>query len=95
MRERSSNKDSFARGADYLAIPLSGVMTFFVGPQLYQATVTYIAAYAASEFGNGWVWFFKFLWVICCAVGSFGLCLMLLAVTLRLGLAKIASLLAR
>lgn len=88
-------KSAFDRGSDLLATVLGAVLTFFAGPPLYSRTVSFATDYAAREIGTGWDWLVIAFWVLACGVGTFGLCSMMLALTLRVVFAKLASLIFR
>jgi membrane protein insertase Oxa1/YidC/SpoIIIJ len=91
-RSRLSGKSAFERGSDLFALPLAGTLTLFAGPAFYDLTAASISTYAASQFGEGWAALIWFLWMLGCAVGTFGFCLMLVAVTVKFGFAKIGKL---
>lgn len=91
-RSRLSGKDAFERGLNLFALPLAGTLTLFAGPAFYDLTATSIGDYATDRFGKGWAALIWFLWMLGCAVGTFGFCLMLVAVTVKFGFAKIGKL---
>ena len=88
---KKSGKTAFERGADLLAMVLAGVLTFLAGPGFFKFSVDFIVGYAGSEFGTGWEPLVEFAWVLCCAIGVFGFSLMFVAVTVRLGMAKLGK----
>jgi len=91
-RSRLSGKSAFERGLNLFALPLAGTLTLFAGPAFYRLTTAAISDYAAEQFGEGWAMLIWLLWLIACGVGTFGFSLMLVAVTVKFGLARLGKL---
>jgi hypothetical protein len=88
----SSGKSAFERGADFFALPMAGALTFFIGPQFYSFSEPFVSDYAAENFGAGWAGPAGLLWGVGAYTSTFGFSLMLVAITARLGFAKLAKL---
>ncbi|MCP1469480.1 membrane protein insertase Oxa1/YidC/SpoIIIJ [Sphingobium sp. OAS761] len=86
----SSGKSAFKRGGDLFEYAAGGLLAFFMGPLLFEFTQGFVLSYAAEKYGEAWSGFFWFLWVIGSAVGSFGLSVMIMAMTVHVGLMKIS-----
>jgi hypothetical protein len=90
-KPKSSSKDAFTRGVDIFSVVLSIVLTALFAGQFYHLTERGFVGFAGDQYGDGWQPFFRFLWMLCSGAGTFSLCLALIAMTLRMGAAKLAG----
>lgn len=86
----SSGKSAFKRGGDLFEYAAGGLLAFFTAPLLFEFTQDFVTGYASEKYGPAWRGFFWFLWLIGCGVGSFGLSVMIMAMTVHVGLMKIS-----
>lgn len=91
----ANGKDSFAKGSDLLSLVGGLVLTFFVAPLVYHASVDWAQGFAFANYGRGWDWIVALLWGLGCGFVTFAASQMLLAATFRLGLARLTSLIFR
>lgn len=90
-----TGKGSFQAGGDLLASAAAVGGAFYLAPQLYHLSIHPALNYAGREFGYGWDWALTPVWFVGCVIATFGFCQMVTALTLKLGLAKAASLIFR
>lgn len=87
----SRNRDAFSRGADLLATVAGFALTFITAPPVYRASIDWARFYTIENLGSDWLWLVPFLWGLGCAVIVFAIVRMVLAATVRLGFAALAS----
>lgn len=88
-------RSAFDKAADLLALVASIGLTFVCGPLLFRAWLQVVLDYASEQIFAGWDWLFTALWAVGCAIGTFALFQMVLAITLRLGMAKLGAIIFR
>ena len=89
--KHGSGKSAFARGADLFATVAAGFAAFFLTSWINETSLPMALRHAEHTFGPGWNGLLTPVWFLACAVATFGLCQMLFALTLRLGLAKVSA----
>ena len=90
-RGRTSGKSMFEKGIDLFSVVMSAGLTIWLGPLLYHQTVDAFVAHASDQFFSGWDPFYRLLWMLFCGAASFGGSLVVTALTLRAGAAKISG----
>ena len=94
MRDRtnsSSGKSAFDSAADLLATVSAFPVTFYLAPLLVRASVGAALENAEHELGFGWDGVVTLLWWVICVLITFALCKMVIALSVRIGMAKLAS----
>lgn len=93
--KQNSGRNAFTGGSDLSVTVLGVALTFILAPLAYHASIETALTYAADNYGSGWDWLVK----LGCGLGvgllTFGLTTMAFAVTLRLGVAKLTTLIFR
>jgi hypothetical protein len=87
--------DAFTMGSNILSASGALGLTFFLAPLLYQLTIASVLDFTLPHYGGGWDDFVAVLWGFGCAAITFGACQMLLAITFRLGVARLTVLIFR
>ena len=98
MRDRSntsSGKSAFNRGADWFASAAAVAAAFYLTPLLVRLSLQPAIDYADHELGFGWDWIITPVWWVGAAVAAFGFSQMAIALTLRLGIAKLSGIIFR
>lgn len=98
MQHPSSPKsggDAFTMGGNILSSSAALLLTFFLAPLLYQTTIAAVLDFTIPHYGAGWDDLVAILWGLGCAAATFGACQMLLAITFRLGVARLTVLIFR
>ncbi|SFF97122.1 hypothetical protein SAMN05518801_104253 [Novosphingobium sp. CF614] len=87
--------DAFTTGSNILSCSGALLLTFFLAPLLYHATIAWVLGFTQPHYGGGWDDFVAVLWGLGCAAVTFGACQMVLAITFRLGVARLTVLIFR
>jgi hypothetical protein len=90
-KSKVSGKDAFTRGSEFLAYVIGVLLTVLTGPLLYDLNKGWFLRYADARFGAGWHTFFNLLLIAFCGLGTLGLSLMVVSMTIRIGAAKFAG----
>ncbi|MEO1046386.1 MAG: hypothetical protein AAFX04_13165 [Pseudomonadota bacterium] len=91
-RTLNKGRSAFTSASDMLANVGGVAATFFLAPLLFHASVSDAQVFALSNYGHGWDWLVSILWALGCGLITFAGSKMLLAVTFRLGSARLTAL---
>lgn len=92
MSNSGSQSDALKKATGLLSAIVGVLATFLFAPQMYHASVDWVLGYASSQYGTGWDPLVQFFWGIVCALAAFGIFSIVVTMTVRLGLARLAAL---